>query len=72
MQALYFAGLFLLLSGRLDKAKEYIDRMIKMSPAFKEVLANTSCFVFFSLILIFLRDLYLKAGWKCFLEMIRI
>ncbi len=41
MQALYFAGLFLLLSGRLDKAKEYIDRMIKMSPAFKEVLTNT-------------------------------
>ncbi len=41
MQALYFAGLFLLLSGRLDKAKEYIDRMIKMSPAFKEVLVNT-------------------------------
>jgi hypothetical protein len=42
MQALYFAGLFLLLSGRLDKAKEYIDRMIKISPAFKEVLVNTA------------------------------
>ncbi|CAG2113462.1 unnamed protein product, partial [Medioppia subpectinata] len=35
---LYYAGLFLLLSGRLEKAKEYIDRMIKMSPNFKEGL----------------------------------
>ncbi|XP_054157238.1 tetratricopeptide repeat protein 21B-like [Oppia nitens] len=36
--SLYFAGLFLLLSGRLEKSKEYIDRMIKMSPNFKEGL----------------------------------
>ncbi|GFN94695.1 tetratricopeptide repeat protein 21b-like [Plakobranchus ocellatus] len=29
---LYFAGLFLFNSGKYDKAREYIDRMLKMAP----------------------------------------
>ncbi|XP_059173967.1 tetratricopeptide repeat protein 21B-like [Physella acuta] len=29
---LYFAGLFLFNTGKYDKAREYIDRMLKMSP----------------------------------------
>lgn len=37
--ALYYAGLFLWLLGRHDKAKEYIDRMLKVSSSFREVLA---------------------------------
>lgn len=35
--ALYFAGMFLWHTGRHDKAREYIDRMIKMSNSNKEV-----------------------------------
>ena len=35
--ALYFAGMFLFHSGKPDKAREYIDRMLKMSPQSKEV-----------------------------------
>lgn len=35
-KALYHAGLFLWHIGRLDKAREYIDRMIKMSNGSKE------------------------------------
>ncbi|XP_070546763.1 tetratricopeptide repeat protein 21B-like [Ptychodera flava] len=31
-KALYFAGLFLWHTGRHDKAREYVDRMLKMSP----------------------------------------
>ncbi|XP_063518084.1 tetratricopeptide repeat protein 21A isoform X7 [Pongo pygmaeus] len=34
--ALYYAGLFLWLIGRHDKAKEYIDRMLKISRSFRE------------------------------------
>ncbi|XP_054549191.1 tetratricopeptide repeat protein 21A isoform X2 [Talpa occidentalis] len=34
--ALYYAGLFLWLMGRHDKAKEYIDRMLKVSSNFRE------------------------------------
>ncbi|KAG8521522.1 Tetratricopeptide repeat protein 21A, partial [Galemys pyrenaicus] len=34
--ALYYAGLFLWFIGRHDKAKEYIDRMLKLSSNFKE------------------------------------
>ncbi|XP_054965652.1 tetratricopeptide repeat protein 21A isoform X5 [Pan paniscus] len=34
--ALYYAGLFLWLIGRHDKAKEYIDRMLKISRGFRE------------------------------------
>uniref|UniRef100_A0A674KDX6 Tetratricopeptide repeat domain 21B n=1 Tax=Terrapene triunguis TaxID=2587831 RepID=A0A674KDX6_9SAUR len=37
-QALYFAGLFLWHLGRQDKAREYIDRMIKVSNGNKEGL----------------------------------
>lgn len=37
--ALYYAGLFLWLLGRHDKAKEYIDRMLKVSSSSREVLA---------------------------------
>ena len=36
-QALYFGGMFLWHTGRHDKAREYIDRMIKMSPGNREV-----------------------------------
>lgn len=36
-QALYFAGLFLWHLGREDKAREYVDRMIKVSGGSKEV-----------------------------------
>lgn len=36
-QALYFAGLFLWHLGREDKAREYVDRMIKVSGGGKEV-----------------------------------
>uniref|UniRef100_A0A8C0BSC9 Tetratricopeptide repeat domain 21B n=1 Tax=Buteo japonicus TaxID=224669 RepID=A0A8C0BSC9_9AVES len=37
-QALYFAGLFLWHLGREDKAREYVDRMIKISGGGKEGL----------------------------------
>ncbi|XP_075367447.1 tetratricopeptide repeat protein 21B isoform X5 [Mycteria americana] len=37
-QALYFAGLFLWHLGREDKAREYVDRMIKVSGGGKEGL----------------------------------
>lgn len=36
--ALYFGGMFLFHSGRPDKAREYVDRMLKMSPSSKEVI----------------------------------
>ena len=36
-QGLYFAGLFLFHSGRHDKAREYVDRMLKQAPTAKEV-----------------------------------
>uniref|UniRef100_A0A8C6VC71 Tetratricopeptide repeat protein 21B n=1 Tax=Naja naja TaxID=35670 RepID=A0A8C6VC71_NAJNA len=36
-EALYFAGLFLWHIGRYEKAREYIDRMIKISNGSKEV-----------------------------------
>lgn len=36
-KALYHAGLFLWHIGRHDKAREYIDRMIKMSDGSKQV-----------------------------------
>lgn len=36
-QALYYAGLFLWHLGREDKAREYVDRMIKVSGGGKEV-----------------------------------
>ncbi|KAK7092869.1 tetratricopeptide repeat protein 21B-like [Littorina saxatilis] len=35
---LYFAGLFLYLSAKYDKAREYIDRMLKMAPTSVEGL----------------------------------
>lgn len=38
--ALYYAGLFLWLMGRHDKAKEYIDRMLRFSNSSREVLAT--------------------------------
>ncbi|XP_055270575.1 tetratricopeptide repeat protein 21A isoform X3 [Moschus berezovskii] len=36
--ALYYAGLFLWLMGRHDKAKEYIDRTLKVSSSSREVM----------------------------------
>ena len=38
-KGLYFAGLFLFHVGRHDKAKDYIDRMLKMNSTSKEGLA---------------------------------
>lgn len=37
--ALYYAGLFLWLMGRHDKAREYIDRTLKVSSGSREVQA---------------------------------
>lgn len=36
-KSLYYAGLFLWLIGRNDKAREYTERMIKLSSASREV-----------------------------------
>ena len=36
-QGLYYAGLFLFFTGKHDKAREYIDRMLKMNSESKEV-----------------------------------
>ena len=36
-QSLYYAGMFLWLTGKHDKAREYVSRMLKMSPTSKEV-----------------------------------
>ena len=38
LQPLYYAGLFLFLSNRIDKAREYIDRMLKLKPSSTEGL----------------------------------
>ena len=38
IQALYYASMFLWLCGRHDKAREYVDRMLKMSPSSKDGL----------------------------------
>lgn len=35
--ALYYAGMFLWLMNRNDKAKEYVDKMLKVSTGAKEV-----------------------------------
>lgn len=37
-QPLYYAGMFLFLSGRLDKAREYVDRMLKLNQEHEEGL----------------------------------
>lgn len=36
-RALYYAGMLLWLLGRSDKAREYVERMIKISSGSKEV-----------------------------------
>ncbi len=36
-QGLYYGGLFLFHTGRYDKARDYIDRMLKVAPSSKEV-----------------------------------
>lgn len=33
---LYFAGLYLLLVGRFDKSREYLERMLKLSSTLRE------------------------------------
>lgn len=38
--ALYYAGLFLWLVGHHDEARDYIDRMLKVSTSSREVLAT--------------------------------
>lgn len=43
LKGLYFAGLFLFNTGKYDKAREYIDRMLKMAPKSTDV----SCHIFF-------------------------
>jgi len=35
--ALFFGGMFLFHSGRPDKAREYVDRMLKLTPTSSEV-----------------------------------
>lgn len=46
-EALYFAGLFLWHIGRSEKAREYIDRMIKISNGgSKEVTHPYSCVLY--------------------------
>lgn len=62
-QALYFAGQFLWHIGRHDKAREYVDRMLKMSPGNPEGLAlrgwiDLTCG----------RDSYIKKSGKLFEE----
>ena len=37
-QPLYYAGMFLFLCGWLDKAREYVDRMLKLNPEHEEGL----------------------------------
>ena len=37
-QALYYAGVFLLYVERIDKAKEYVDRLLKINPQSKDGL----------------------------------
>ncbi|XP_075548739.1 tetratricopeptide repeat protein 21B-like isoform X1 [Dermacentor variabilis] len=37
-KVLYYAGLFLFLTGKHDKAREYIDRMLKVAPPTREGL----------------------------------
>ncbi|KAH6929544.1 hypothetical protein HPB50_002626 [Hyalomma asiaticum] len=37
-KVLYYAGLFLFLTGKYDKAREYIDRMLKVAPPTREGL----------------------------------
>ena len=36
-QGLYYAGQFLFFTGKHDKAREYVDRMLKMNNESKEV-----------------------------------
>ncbi len=38
-QSLYNAGMFLWLNGRHDKAREYVDRMLKITPSSDKGLA---------------------------------
>lgn len=38
INALYYAGMFLWLMGKNDKAVEYIDRMLKISNGSREVV----------------------------------
>lgn len=44
--SLYNAGMFFWLVGRNDKAREYIDRMIKLSNGAREVRFDISCLFF--------------------------
>ena len=39
IQALYYAGIFLLYIDKADKAKEYVDRMLKIKPQSPEGIA---------------------------------
>lgn len=44
-KSLYNAGTFFWLLGRNDKAREYIDRMIKLSNGAREVSFGFSCLI---------------------------
>ena len=37
-QALYYAGVFLLYVEKIDKAREYVDRLLKINPLNKDGL----------------------------------
>lgn len=41
--SLYYAGMFLWLLGRNDKAREYTERMIKLSNGSREVSSSCCC-----------------------------
>lgn len=45
-KSLYNAGMFLWLLGRNDKAREYTERMIKLSNGSREVSSVSFCLVF--------------------------
>ena len=38
LKALYYAGVFLLHVERVDKAREYVDRLLKINPQSKDGL----------------------------------
>ena len=59
LQALYYAGLFLWLTGRHDKAREYAAKMMKMAPGSKEVCA------FSHAVMLVNGDMYVLLSFRC-------
>jgi hypothetical protein len=64
-KGLYYAGMFLWLLGRNDKAREYIERMIKVSNGSREV-SLVMCFSqILSNIYIFFENAFAKTYEVC-------